>query len=107
MRTLRFFGASDDCFEVEGFRKGEPDEVNCWEDVAIISVRAPSGEALIVTGEFDQANTGTWTIGITNYNEDTPIPAWPIRFENGRASYSPVLVLEAPDDVVLEDLNHE
>lgn len=40
-------------------------------------------------------------IGVAQLGEDQPIPDWPIRYLTAGNGYSPVLVIEAPEDVTV------
>ena len=100
-RMLRFYGASDDLFEIEGTRKGEPDEIGCWHRQAIVKVKADDDAGLYVFGTYAPGDVACWVIGIMNLDDGIDIPIWPMRFETSERKYSPVLVIEAPDDAVV------
>jgi hypothetical protein len=99
-RSLKFYGASDDLFEIEGYQRGEPDEISPDSYVKIMS-----GEiGLIVTAQYTRI--GCWAIGICQIDEDQPIPDWTIFFTTGKPArgYSVVLNIEAPDDAIMTEL---
>ena len=43
-------------------------------------------------------------LGISQIEEDVPLPDWPIRWETAKNGYSPLLIVEAPDDARIEQL---
>jgi hypothetical protein len=102
MRLLQFYGASDDLFEIEGSRRNEPDEISPSSAVKITL----GDEGFIVSAHYGPALTPCWAIGISQLDEDMPLPDWPIKFTTGAPSrgYSVVLNVEAPDDVVLTEI---
>lgn len=105
-RHLIFYGASDDLFEIEGSKAGEPDEIDPSSAVKIMA----GDIGLIVVATYAPANAvGCWAIGICQIEEDQPLPDWPMKFTTGAPSlgYSVVLTIEAPDDAVMTELrNH-
>lgn len=96
-RTLKFYGVSDDLFEVEGHRKGEPDEISPSQCVKV----ANDHGGLVVSAHYAPGNAGCWAIGISQLDEDEPLPDWPMTFTTGKPSrgYSVVLNIEVPDSV--------
>ena len=106
MKKLKFYGVSDDLFEMDGDLS---EEIGCYDSGAAYHLKAADGE-MIVFGHYAPKPTpgATWVIGVTLVEEGISLPTWPMRFEtagpNGYPnpqSYSPVLVIEAPDDVVV------
>ncbi len=102
-RLLQFYGASDDLFEIDGGRGGEPDEIDPSSCVKIMD-----GEVgMIVTAHYAPADAAPcWAIGICQIDQDQPLPDWPIKFTTGAPSrgYSVVLNVEAPDTAVMTEL---
>lgn len=101
MKELRFYGASDDCFECEGAIR---EEINCYNTPGIYHLKSSEGE-LQVVGMY--LNNGCWSIGIAPVEEGSPIPAWPTSFSVRENGYSAVLTISVPDDTELvmeEDL---
>jgi len=96
MREFRFYGASDDLFEMEGH---ESEEIGCYETGAAYQLNSKDGELVIFAQYCPKPIKGaTWVIGVTMPEEDDDIPDWPMRFETHERKYSPVLIVEAPDD---------
>ena len=91
--ALSFYGASDDCVEVEGARSNE------WlhyHGVWTAKLEAPDGQALSVFAYYD----GVWGLGIGQVDEDTPLPDWKVDVgqyitESG-GMYSTLLTVHAP-----------
>lgn len=98
MKTLRFVGHSDDrfCEETTGV-----DYDNCANGDPIDFLVSTKLNAVIVSGHYDYR--ACWAIGIRLAREGAELPLWPMRFEPEH-DYSHALVIEAPDDVVVEYL---
>jgi hypothetical protein len=104
MKTLRFYGQSDDAFLCDGDIR---ESAECWGREGVFLLKSKSrtqGKAsrLVVSGRYAPQSTGTrcWIVGIANGGEGLPLPNWPMRFEAGHG-YSPALVVTAPDDVTV------
>lgn len=104
-RKLKFYGASDDLFEIEGHKKGEPDEIGCYDEPCAVRISTPS-EGLIIVGNYNggQNMPGTWAMGISQVEEDVPLPSWPITFTS--KGYSIILEIEVPDDAKIAHVTH-
>ncbi len=104
-RTLRVEGYSDDTFGVyEG--NGGDDHDDCATG-RLMAFRLTAGDAgLIVMGRYARhpGADGTWMVGVSLLEEDKPLPDWPTHWETADNGYSPSLVIEAPDDVQVEDI---
>ena len=104
-KTLIFEGYSDDTFgETNHFRD---DYDNCASGKPIEYLVKSGSEAIVVTGHHCPNNSGTWMIGVANYDpdsEDCDFPKWPIRIEpqDYRNGFQPRLIIEAPDDVEIK-----
>ncbi len=46
-------------------------------------------------------DSGCWSIGICQIDEDVPIPQWESSFSTHEKGYSVVLTIQVPDDTVL------
>ncbi len=106
MRTLKFYGGSDDLFEIEGTVRTEPDEEGCYDRPAIANIKAAEGELNIVAVYAPKGcDVGCWAIGIMPADEDIPIPPWPVSFKLNEIrpgkGYSAELTIPAPDDAVV------
>ncbi len=103
MRTLKFYGASDDLFECEGTDTGigEPDEINCYDKSCVIEIKTRSEEGLRVVGTYAVADNACWMIGIAPLDENQPIPSWTISYKNGDNGYTAELTILTPDDAVV------
>ena len=87
-RTLKFYGCSDDLFEIKGTvpGDGEPDEVPVGLDDL----------AMIVIAQYSLGDSGCWSIGVAPVDEDYPMPEWPVRLQENDNGYSAELIVEAP-----------
>lgn len=104
MRTLMFYGVSDDLFECEGTHIEEPDEIGCYDRPAAVSITTPQEAGLIIIGYYDNHINACWSIGILPLDEDVPIPAWPISVKLGGRGYSAALTIEVPDDAIVKQV---
>lgn len=105
MRTLKFYGVSDDLFEVEGSRSGEPDEINALGDTVELTITRGTGgntEGLIVFGSY--LGTGVWGVGVAPLDEGKPFPDWAKHFTLNDRGYSTELQMLAPDDCTICEL---
>jgi hypothetical protein len=104
MKRLVFQGYSDDTFACEG--PGiDVDRDTCASGEAVyMRVWCGDADCLIVSGQYCPGDTGGWLIGVSPARgaDEQHIPLWPIRIERGEREYSPLLVIEAPDDVHVE-----
>jgi hypothetical protein len=94
---LRIYGASDDLVEFDGAISGE-ESVSSNDTWSGYLHHKDSGQSLTVHAAY--ILTGTWVVGVAPYDEDTPLPDWPIRIEpaaKSEPSYSSVLVIDVPE----------
>lgn len=104
-RTLKFYGASDDLFEVHDSTGKETDEYPAYKP-ATVQVSTNGGSVgLYVTAHYAVAPCGCWTIGIAPIDEDQPLPGWPMRWR--AEGYSTVLEIEVPADAIVTDQRSE
>ena len=116
MPTLRFEGHSDDTFgETAVFH----DDFDCCANGKPIVWEVKAGDqGLMVWGQYNGRDwpkeaPGAWMIGVQPLDADcaatgrecAPLPDWAIRFANGQRDYSPALLIDAPEGVVLRCLN--
>ena len=101
MKTLYIYGYSDDLIEIEG---GMDDEVDTYDRVRSITLLSPEGEGLKVYAEYAPRAVGAavWMIGVAPLDEGKDLPNWEMRYLTAANGYSPKLVIDAPDDVVVE-----
>lgn len=96
MKELRFYGASDDIFECEGAIR---EEIDCFNKPGIYHLKSADGEMQVVGYYLD---SGLWSVGISQIAEDVPLPAWPVQYQVHERGYSPMLTIQAPDDITLK-----
>ena len=120
MRNLLIYGHSDDLVEIEengeanprARTDGEPDEIPAGSrnDVVLQLLDTVEHEGLVVVCHYAPRGTvPCWAIGIGQLDEGLPLPAWPIRYRTDAEwvkahGYSVGLEIEAPDEVVIEQL---
>ncbi|MBP3798014.1 MAG: hypothetical protein J6I46_09620 [Ruminococcus sp.] len=92
MKTLKFYGYSDDTFGE--FAETNVDYDTCGEDIAVELIVSDGVKRLSVIGRY--GSTGTWSIEVFSHDEDHN-PDWTMRlyFED----YSPVLEIDCPDNI--------
>lgn len=100
-RILKFYGASDDLFEIEGTGGDEPDERN----PGTIQITTPSGEGLRVYCQYSIADNACWMVGVAPIDEDIPIPNWPCMFSLSERGYSAMLTMAVPVDAVVTNVS--
>ena len=106
-RTIVIYGAGDSLIEVEGQRHGEPDEIHLSYKSGIIGgalkVAVPdTGEGLFVFAQYGAHDlSSTWMIGISQIEEGSPLPDWPMRWSDNHCGYSVQMEIDAPDEAVI------
>jgi len=102
-KKLTFTGHSDDLFCVS-INDQPHEEIDCFSQKAIYILEAESGTILVI-GKYSY--DGTWLIGIMQVGEECPIPDWKMEIKaNPDCSYSPLLIIECPDDIKVDDFNN-
>lgn len=110
-RTLKFWGESDDLFELSGTKGDEPDEIGCFgaRNTAVLVSDGDAG--LIVVAVYapgsGKKQPGCWSIGICQTDEDKPLPEWPMTWGIGGRGYSVELTLEVPDTAIVERVSDD
>ncbi len=103
-RTLKFYGASDDLFEIEGTSGEEPDEIGCIDAPCIVEIKTPGNEGLMIVGLYAPGDSACWMMGIAPLDEDIPIPPWPVSFQLQPPGYSTLLTITVPDDSIVSQV---
>ncbi len=102
-KTLTFFGYSDDNFAYEVDGKDE-DEIGCYGKPAAYKVSV--GEVgLFIVGQYAPLDLGSWMVGISQLDEDVPLPEWPISYS--WEGYSVRLSIVVPAEAVVVDADAE
>lgn len=96
MKTLVFYGYSDDTFGEYGFTNEDVD--NCGSGNPIHIKLVSSEGAMVITGQYSRFDNGCWDIAVGQVDEDIPIPAWSMEFGTAEDGYSTLLRLTVPDD---------
>ena len=105
MKTIEFYGYSDDLAEyrypAEGEYSGE--EFDCFDMPVVARVEA-GGEAMFVTWLYTPQ--GTWSIGFAQADDGAPLPDWEMEWSlqprhDGSPGYSTKLTMWVPDDVTV------
>lgn len=107
MRTLKFYGCSDDLIEIEGTTGNEPDETTGDPGIFKVSWTNAIGEAegLYVQVQYSPENVGVcWMVGVMPLDEDIPFPDWKMDWRTYSNGYSTELELSVPDGVIVEQV---
>lgn len=101
MKILHFEGCSDDTFGEYNLTNDDYD--NCASGKPIKWLVTAGGKSILVVGHYCPAPATGWVIGVGRVQDDDNegMPAWPMRIEEGDRPYSPRLVIDVPDDVVI------
>lgn len=101
MKTLKFYGYSDDTFgeygvtgqECNNGANGEPIQciVDCGEYGRVLVV----GQRSNVTMDF---NCYCWMIGIAKVDEEDEMPDWRFRYAQSDCENSPALLMDVPEE---------
>ena len=103
MRTVTIYGASDDLIEIEGSTLPEPDEFSpAPKDPGVVKIEDTEGGRLLVFVQY-AANglSPCWMIGLSQVDEDDPLPAWPMRWSIAERGYSLSLEIDLPDGSII------
>lgn len=96
-KILKFYGASDDLFEVEGAIR---EEIGCFDKPGVYHLKSAEGEILVVA-HYGIGNAAAWSVGLCQVDEGVPVPAWPVTYSMHESGYSVLLTMEVPDDTRL------
>jgi hypothetical protein len=96
-KILKFYGISDDLFEVEGAIR---EEIGCFDNPGVYHLKSAEGEILVVA-YYGIGNAAAWSVGLCQVDEDVPVPAWPVTYSMHERGYSVLLTMEVPDDTQL------
>ena len=99
MKTLKFYGCSDDTFGE--YNETNTDYDNCGSNKPITFEIKAEGKSVFVTGQYSRFGNGCWGIDVAAADEDN-LPDWNMRI--GFEDYSTVLEIEVPDDVQIEHI---
>lgn len=106
MKTLRFEGYSDDTFGEYAITRTDHDNCASGERIIFRVWSASAGTGLFVVGQYCPGPCTGWLIGVARAQDDDDerVPDWPMRFASGGRSYTPGLLIDAPDDVTVEHI---
>lgn len=101
MKTVTFYGSSDDLVEIDGIKGA--DEFNVYEQInAFEVITGVIGEetGLRVLAIYD--NDGTWSFAVALLGEGIELPDWEMELlspnQHEMNNYSTMLSIEVPDD---------
>lgn len=98
MKTISFYGASDDLIEVD-FGDGKKEEYSAYRSDEEVRGSFTIGTKMRVHAVYGATN-GCWSFAISPEDEGIPIPDWPIRFSLAPdCPYSTLLEIDVPDDI--------
>lgn len=90
---VRFYGHSDDCFEIDGAVRDEVNEgVFCIED--------PAGQRINLVASWSWHSTGMWMLGLQAIEDDDQWPTWNMRWSKPQEE-SPTLAIDLPEGTTI------
>ena len=99
-QVLKIYGHSDDSFCVEySDGKGVSHDDAGQGLLRTWRVKAPDGTGLHISGRYPVSGA-VWMIGISQLDEEKPLPPWPMRWD--AEDYTVVLWLHVPAGTVVE-----
>lgn len=99
MKTLEFYGDSDDTFGEYRITGQDCDNCGSGEPIQCIVDCGESGRVMVVGIYSNVAmGSGCWLIGVTKVDYDEQFPEWNFRYKESENSYSPGLMMDLPDD---------
>ncbi|MDH0520839.1 hypothetical protein U2261_10490 [Achromobacter xylosoxidans] len=109
MPTLRFEGYSDDTFGEVLYAKDNFDNCASGDPIEYLVLNPRNGDGVVVTGQYCPGMSGSWMIGVANYDpdlEDKDFPRWPMKLvpQDYRNGFQPSLEIEAPEGVEVKCL---
>lgn len=99
MKTLEFYGNSDDTFGEYGVTSQDCDNCGSGKPIQCVVDCGERGRVLVV-GQYNDATMGSgcWIIGVTKADEyDETFPDWNFRYKESEVPYSPALMMDLPD----------
>lgn len=107
MKTLQFEGYSDDTFGEYAVTREDHDNCASGDPMTFKVWSKSADDGLFVVGQYCPGPASGWLIGVARIDgadDDGPgLPDWPMRFTRStERSYTPALLIEAPDDVTVE-----
>lgn len=102
MKQFIFSGHSDDIFMVDG---AESDEFYPHNNMVTLKL-VNDYDGMFVHGMYDPSKNGCWMVGISQLDEDVPIPMY-WKMDWSSEGYTTVLTLTVPDDVQVIEMKDE
>lgn len=107
MKEFQFQGRSDDTFGEYNTTRHDYDNCASGKPIEYLITAPGVIGGVLVTGQYGRRDIASWEISVAAYDKahaDNHLPPWPIYFDHSESDYSPLLVVEAPDDAVLHCL---
>lgn len=98
MKTLEFYGNSDDTFGEYGLTGQDCDNCGSGKPIQCIVDCGELGRVMVV-GIYSNVTmeSGCWISGVTKVDEyDGTLPDWNFRFKESEVPYSPALLMDLP-----------
>ena len=97
MKTLEFYGNSDDTFGEYGLTGQDCDNCGSGKPIQCIVDCGERGRVMVV-GQCSDASMGSgcWLVGLTKVDEYDELPDWNFRFKDSEVPSSPALVMDLP-----------
>ena len=103
MLSLTFYGASDDLIELEGTKGSEPSEFSPPNGKpGVVKLDHPEEGKMLVFVDYATLNlAGCWMIGISQVEEDVPLPKWKMRWSTHKRCYSSLLEIYVANGTII------
>ena len=99
MRTVSFYGASDDLIEVDGI-PGADEFAALDQSPEGMAGSFVVGGKIRVRAYYDQR--GVWGFSVSQVTDAVPLPDWPIRIsQQSDCDYSTRVEIDCPDDATV------
>jgi hypothetical protein len=96
--TITIHGASDDLVEVDGCKGADEFGADDWSAELV----APDGGQMRVYCRFE--DNGCWSVGVSQVDEDVPLPSWPLTITQQERGGSALLTIDAPEGTRLTNV---
>lgn len=98
MKTLKFYGCSDNTFGEYGVTNQDCDNCASGKPIQCVVDCGESGRVMVV-GQYSDVSMGSgcWLTGLTKVSEYDEFPDWNFRYEESDCEYSPALLMDLPE----------
>jgi hypothetical protein len=102
LRTVSFWGSSDDLFIYEVREDGKLIEEDEIDERDVIRIYDKQGNGLQVFARYGIGKGACWGVGFSQMDDDQPFPSWNITYKMANNAYSVYATVSIPDDAFIE-----